>query len=296
MTDYTDSEFKMMHGVKKGLIYRSRAHESNAKPAPVHPDQLKDFPTTIDWRSIPNVVTPVKDQGRCGSCWSFSATASIESMWALATGKLVELSEQNILDCTPNPHHCGGTGGCGGGTAELAFSMVSMNGIATEWTYPYISYNGTNYQCPTKRPPSFAKVAGYVTLPSNQYLPLLAAVASTGPISISVDASGWKNYETGVFDGCNQDKPDINHAVQLVGYGTDPSLGDYWLVRNSWNPSWGEAGYIRLKRETVPRCAVDINPSDGSGCDGGPTQITVCGTCGVLYDSAYPLYNSSLIN
>jgi len=296
MTDYTHSELKMKRGVKKELIYKSRMNENNVKPLSVHPDQLKDLPTSVDWRSVPNVVTPVKDQGHCGSCWSFAAAATLESMWAINTGKLVELSEQNILDCTANPHHCGGTGGCGGATAELAFGMVTLFGIATEWTYPYISYNGSNYQCPSKRPPVYARAAGYVTLPSNQYLPLIAAVASIGPIAISVDASSWSHYESGVFDGCNQDKPDIDHAVQLVGYGTDPSLGDYWLVRNSWNPNWGENGYIRLKRETVPRCAVDITPSDGSGCDGGPKQVTVCGTCGILYDSAYPLYNSSLIN
>jgi len=231
-------------------------------------------------------VSPVKDQGQCGSCWSFAAAETIESMWAVQTGKLVELSEQNILDCTPNPHHCGGTGGCGGATAELGFDMVSKKGgISSEWVYPYTSYGGRDFTCQSKA--HFVKVASYVQLPSNKQDALLQAVATLGPIAISVDASAWSFYDSGVFDGCNQTQPDIDHAVQLVGYGTDPNLGDYWLVRNSWSPNWGEKGYIRVKRETTPRCGIDITPSDGSGCDDGPPTITVCGTCGILFDSSY---------
>ncbi len=76
----------------------------------------------------------------------------------------------------------------------------------------------------------------------------MTALATTGPLAVNVDASSWSGYESGVFDGCNQQNPDIDHVVQLVGYGTDPSQGDYWLVRNSWSPAWGEAGYIRLAR------------------------------------------------
>jgi len=87
--------------------------------------------------------------------------------------------------------------------------------------------------------------------------------------------------------------PIIDHVVQLVGYGTDDSLGDYWLIRNSWGEGWGESGYIRIKREAIPRCGIDTDPSQGTGCDGGPEQVTVCGTCGILFDSCYPTYNST---
>jgi len=117
------------------------------------------------------------------------------------------------------------------------------------------------------------------------------AIANIGPIAISVEAVRWMSYRSGIFDGCNQKNPDIDHSVQLVGYGTDSNKVDYWIVRNSWGSGWGESGYIRLKRESTPRCGTDLNPSDGTGCDGGPPTVTVCGTCGILYDNVYPLYN-----
>jgi len=134
-----------------------------------------------------------------------------------------------------------------------------------------------------------AVVSDYVVLPSNQLQPVLNGIGTLGPMAISVDASTWSSYESGVYDGCNQTNPDLDHEVQLVGYGTDATLGDYWLVRNSWSPAWGESGYIRLRRTATPRCGLDITPSDGDGCKGGPPSVTVCGTCGILYDVVYPV-------
>jgi len=107
----------------------------------------------------------------------------------------------------------------------------------------------------------------YVGLPSNQYEPIINAVVN-GPLAISVDASSWGDYETGVYNGCNNTNPDIDHAVQLVGYGTDDVLGDYWLIRNSWSPAWGESGYIRIGRSSNVTCGTDLNPSDGTACAG----------------------------
>jgi cathepsin L len=164
--------------------------------------------------------------------------------------------------------------------------------MTSEWMYPYISYFGQNFQChfnvSNTRP--IAKVAGYVGLPSNRLQPVLQAVASQGPLAVAVDASAWSEYESGVFNGCNQTNPDIDHAVQLVGYGTDPVYGDYWIIRNSWSPLWGEQGYIRIARETgTPTCGTDIHPQDGTECKGGPPTQTVCGTCGVLFDVTYPI-------
>jgi len=294
MLDYTDEELKSMRGIHKGAMHLARAggllNFPKQYPSEISEDVLKALPKRVDWRES-GIVTPVKDQGRCGSCWSFAASEAIESLFAGATGQLVELSEQNILDCTPNPQHCGGTGGCSGATAELAFEQIMKTGIASEWVYPYTSYGGNDFDCNTKT--SYARINGYVTLPSNQQEPLLVAVAQSGPIAVSVDASKWHFYDSGVFDSCNQTNPDIDHAVLLVGYGTDDNLGDYWLVRNSWSPGWGEKGYVRIRREVTPRCGIDINPSDGTGCDGGPPTVTVCGTCGILYDSCFPLFNST---
>jgi len=132
-------------------------------------------------------------------------------------------------------------------------------------------------------------IYGFVDLPSNQMAPVMAHIATAGPLGVAVDASTWPSYESGVFKGCNQTNPDLDHAVQLIGYGTDPKFGPYWLIRNSWSPLWGEEGYIRIQRFTTTVCGLDLRPSDGMGCKGGPPTVTVCGSCGILYDTNYPL-------
>lgn len=206
---------------------------------------------------------------------------------------MTDLSEQQVLDCTPNPKHCGGTGGCHGGTIELAYDkIIEMGGLSTEWMYPYTSYFGDDNKChyDAGKTRPFTKMSKYVVLPTNKYEPVLETLATKGPLGVAVDASTWKSYSTGVFDGCNQTHPILNHVVQLVGYGTDAQHGDYWLVRNSWSPSWGENGYIRLKRKSTPECGWNLKPGHGNGCDGGPEKEWVCGTCGVLFDSVYPLF------
>jgi cathepsin L len=194
--------------------------------------------------------------------------------------------------CAPNVNHCGGTGGCNGATAELAFEYYSTSGgIFQEYQYSYSSYYGNDYACtlPTGTNP-VASIDGYVQLPENNYQALMNAIATVGPVSISVDASAWSAYKSGIFDGCNQVNPDIDHAVVLVGYGEEDGQ-KYWLVRNSWSPSWGEKGYIRVARVDgeEKRCGSDVTPQDGSACDGQTEPVTVCGTCGILYDTAYPL-------
>jgi len=288
MSDWYPAELKNLFGLKKSLLYSSKAnHTETYPPNAINPSAL---PKHVDWREK-GVISAVKDQGQCGSCWTFGTAETIESHWALKHKQLTDLSEQQILDCTPNPNHCGGTGGCSGGTPELAYAMIiNQGGLSTEWMYPYISYFGSNYNCHFDSGVTIplAKLTGYHVLPSNKLTPVLQTLATTGPLAVNVDASAWAFYETGVFDGCNQTNPDIDHVVQLVGYGTDPTYGDYWLVRNSWSPTWGEDGYIRLRRTATPRCGVDLNPQDGTGCNGGPSQVTVCGTCAILYAVSYP--------
>jgi cathepsin L len=282
--DQTDAELRQVLGYKKGALPEEQKQ-------PIKVSAAAPLPGNVDWRQR-GVITAVKDQGRCGSCWTFGAAESVESFYALSTGQLFDLSEQQILDCTPNTNDCGGTGGCNGGTPELAFAqMIKMGGLSSEWTYPYISYPGTDYGCSTtgtKFNP-VAVVTDYHVLESNDYNSVLSAVAQIGPLAINVDASTWHFYEYGVFNGCNQTNPDIDHVVQLVGYGTDPQYGGYWLVRNSWSPSWGEDGYIRLYRSSQTVCGTDTTPQDGTGCNGGPATVTVCGTCGILYDVSYPV-------
>jgi len=134
-----------------------------------------------------------------------------------------------------------------------------------------------------------------VELPTNDYASLMTAVSTVGPVAISVDAS-WGGYEEGVFT-CDDYETTlcgttIDHAVQLVGYGTDATAGDYWLVRNSWGTSWGEDGYIKVARYGASKdgepCGTDTSPGDGYGCKGGPATLPVCGVSGILSASSYP--------
>jgi len=294
LTDLSDQEFSRMLGYNKQLGYKQVAKRSQI----YEKVDISLLPTSVDWRQkVPSVVSPVKDQGMCGSCWTFATTQALESHYAIATGVLQELSEQAVLDCTPNPSDCGGTGGCEGGTVELAYSNIlthGYKGLPTEWMYPYLSYWGKDQPAcllNNTRPAAF--INGYVVLPSNQYDPLVNAVATKGPIAISVDASAWSKYETGVYNGCNATNPDIDHAVILVGFGTDSALGDYWLVKNSWSASFGEEGYIRLARSSKITCGVDLTPGDGDACDNDKTPQIVCGTCGILFDTAYPIISNT---
>lgn len=240
------------------------------------------LPTSLDWRTK-NVTTAVKDQGMCGGCWSFSTSETVESHVAIETGTLLTLSEQEILACTQNPQHCGGTGGCEGATQELGFALVAQKGLTTEKDWPYIGQDST---CDFGSKPIVAGITGYVALPANNYTALLNA-GSQMPIAISAAAGEWQFYESGVLSKCDAD---VDHAIQLVGWGTDKKAGDYWLVRNSWGKAWGEAGYIRIKRygEGKEPCQNDSTPGDGDGCSGGPSSISVCGLCGILSDSSYP--------
>jgi len=283
-TDLTTEEFEQKLGLNKALLYLQKEQYTGT----VHKPTVKDVPPNVDWREK-GIITPVKDQGECGSCWTFGTAEGIESYYSMKHGSIMDFSEQQILDCTPNPNDCGGSGGCGGGTAQLAMDrIIAMGGITTEWQYPYTSYFGAAEDCKFASANKTGNPVGILSswnrLPVNDQDSVIAALASIGTLIINVDASTWSSYETGIFDGCNQTNPDIDHVVQLVGYGPD-----YWIVRNSWSSLWGEIGYIRLKKDTVVPCGTDLTPQDGDICNGGPKTVTVCGTCGVVYDATYPV-------
>jgi len=283
-TDWSNEEF--------------RSHRTGHSP---HPQQnvvslhatLGDLPESVDWRNTEGVVTDVKNQGSCGSCWAFSATETLESHLAIATGEAAPvLSPQQIVSCAPNPQHCGGSGGCDGSTQPLAFNYTQSAGITTESNYPYAGSTGT---CDESKIAPVAQNDGFVQLELNNYTALVTAVATQGPIAISVAAggTGWQVYGGGVYSDSARFHPflcsfDMDHAVQLVGYGED-SGKMYWLVRNSWG-NWGESGYIRLERhgEGKEPCGVDKTPADGDACDGDDAPRTYCGLCGILSSSSYP--------
>jgi len=223
-----------------------------------------------------------------------------------------------------SPRHCGGNGGCTGSTAEIAFEYVKQHGMVEEWVFGYQSFHGAKVNCTLKDSPesspsvlrgnvqkphlkeAVATITDWVTLPSNNYTTLMNVIAKLGPVAVSVAASPWHLYGGGVFHSPLETKQetDVNHLVVLEGYGTDQETGeDYWLIRNSWGPRWGEAGYIRLKRvdpstldDPESDCGMDVTPADGLACtkdDSGndivPPAAKICGTSGVLYDSSIPL-------
>ena len=248
----------------------------------------QQLPASLDWREK-GVVTDVKDQGGCGGCWSFSAAETAESAVAIASGKLLVFSEQELLACTQNPDQCGGTGGCGGATQELAFQAYVNNSITLESDYPYKAATTT---CDPSKIKPVANISSYVIIPFNNSSATMNALVNVGPIAISGAAEPWQLYSSGVFSStCGSD---VDHAIQLVGYGHDQKSNlDYYLVRNSWSSGWGEDGYIRIARygesaQGEP-CFTDNTPGDGDGCANGPPSIQVCGLCGIISDSSYPV-------
>lgn len=241
---------------------------------------------------------PVHNQGAlCGSCWAFSAVEAVEAQlmkdgtaWSWVNGE-PRLSVQALLDCAQNPRHCGGNGGCGGATAEIAFDFMMKIGVPLEKDLPYRP--GDTGKCPIEPYPSdWARVTigGWKALPSNQAQPLMRALVQEGPVVVSADAHDWTPYQTGIFDGCQKDAVP-NHSVLAKGYGVHVDGQKYWLLQNSWSQQWGEAGTIRLLRQNDEDrwCGNDSRPQEGSGCDNDARgNVTVCGACGLLYDPVMP--------
>ena len=224
------------------------------------------LPASVDWRNK-NAVTPVKDQGQCGSCWSFSTTGALEGIYSIQTGKLISFSEQQLVDCD-NFKHGGKDHGCNGGLMDNAFSWIHKNGgLCSEETYPYISQSGDTQACQTTCtlvPKS--QIQSWVDVqPTDQAL--MTAIAQQ-PVSIAIEADqrDFQLYESGVFTGkCGTT---LDHGVLVVGYGTENN-NDYYLVKNSWGTTWGDQGYIKLGR--------------------GPQYNDGQGQCGILLEASYPV-------
>jgi len=187
----------------------------------------------------------VKDQGQCGSCWSFSTTGAIEGAWAVAGHGLQSLSEQHLVSCDNND----GNAGCGGGWPYKAMDYVRTHGIDTESSYPYSSGSGTAPACASSSGTrASVSVTGHTTLEQDEEV-MAAWVAKFGPLSVSIDAMTqlWWPYTGGIMTGCCN--TELDHAVLVVGFGEENGQ-KYWLIKNSWAQSWGEQGYIRLERGT----------------------------------------------
>ena len=217
-------------------------------------NELTNLPDNVDWRNH-NAVTSVKNQKKCGSCWSFSATGAMEGAWAVATGNLISLSEQQLLDCS-NDY---GDNACNGGIMDDAFSYAIDNGMCSEAQEPYKAAQSSCKKCS----PVVNIASCYNVEPYNQ-LHLQAAVAKR-PVSVAIEAdtSIFQFYTGGVLTNTNCGKS-LDHGVLIVGYGEENNT-KYWLVKNSWGASWGENGYIRILRNydesESGMCGIALQPS-----------------------------------
>jgi len=216
-----------------------------------------NWPFDLDWRTK-GYVTPVKNQQACGSCWSFSATGALEGALMKSTGKLVSLSEQNLVDCS-RPE---GNMGCNGGLMDDAFTYVMDNGgLDTEASYPY---EGQDLECRYNATNSAVKVKSFVDVIAGSEAALKKDCTNNGPISIAIDAGhrSFQFYSTGIYDEPECSSSQLDHGVLLVGYGRDGYLGGkYWLVKNSWSEKWGLDGYIKMTKDKDNQCGVASSAS-----------------------------------
>jgi len=248
-TDLTPEEFKLQYvgGLKTEVgSYGCKSFSSSASGAPA----------SIDWRAK-GAVTSVKDQGQCGSCWTFSATGAVEGVWAISTGKLVDLSEQELVDCATGLSY--GSHGCNGGQMEGAFKYIISNGQCALSSYPYTAKDGSCQKCS-----AVAHISSCSDVKPNDQVSLKAAVAQQ-PVAIAIEADTryFQSYSSGILtsSSCGTN---LDHGVLIVGYGSENGQ-DYWLVKNSWGTTWGDKGYVKIARSSSTNdagiCGIAMDPS-----------------------------------
>jgi C1A family cysteine protease len=249
-SDMTEFEYKQLLGFKQDLSAK-KSHNFQIF-------QATSVPASVDWVTA-GAVTPVKNQGSCGSCWAFSSTGAIEGANFVKNNKLVSLSEQQLVDCAGIKAGYGNMG-CNGGMMDSAFGYAEDYSMDLEADYAYTAVQGT---CEASQHTGQIKVTKFVDVTTNSPSQLQAAVAQQ-PVSIAIQANqlAFQLYTSGILDGKCGDA--LDHGVLLVGYGTDNGT-DYWKIKNSWGPTWGEKGYIRVVRDMTVQgpgmCGLQVQPS-----------------------------------
>ncbi|XP_027197252.1 cathepsin L-like [Dermatophagoides pteronyssinus] len=246
VTDLTYDEFKNYLGLRPDLYQPNDNDNQQEIDDNYFFDNNNNTPDSFDWRNKLGVVSNVKNQEQCGSCWAFSATGNIEGVWALKRNESVSLSEQELVDCDKYDN------GCGGGLPTNAFkTIIQLGGIESESDYPY---DAQNEKCHFRKSLSHVKINSYVELPKNETY-MKNYLFHNGPISIGINANAMQFYFGGISHPpswlCNPGS--LDHGVLIVGYGTGKTrilhqTQPYWIIKNSWGKTWGEKGYYRVYR------------------------------------------------
>jgi C1A family cysteine protease len=248
MTNSEFNDFFHLGAVRPPMLRRSSAQMHAA------PKDMSSTPSSVDWTTVPNVVTAVKDQGNCGSCWSFSATGAMEGAYGIKNGNQAcstGFSEQELVSCDNVD------AGCNGGWMDDAFAFAMKDGLPTEENYPYTSgTTGKSGTCESGHTfVSGSAPSSYTDVTPGSVDAMTSAVAQQ-PVAIAIQANqrDFQMYKSGVLTGtCGQR---LDHGVLNVGYGTWTDGTDYWKVKNSWGPSWGMDGYILIEKSDADKCGV----------------------------------------
>jgi cysteine peptidase B len=261
-SDVSAAEFKATH--HNAEQFYARAIKRQESEAFVEGPKYNGGARAIDWRSR-GAVTPVKNQGQCGSCWSFSTTGGIEGQWFLAGNPLTSLSEQELVSCDTIDS------GCNGGLMDNAFTWLlqaHQGKIVTEASYPYVSGEGQVPACSMSGTVFGAQITGYENIVKTEDA-MANWVYANGPLSIAVDATSFQTYTGGILTNCISQQ--IDHGVLIVGFDDTGSI-PYWIVKNSWGRSWGvQEGYIYVAKGSN-QCLITSYPCSSKVAPAGPTS------------------------